>query len=720
MSAISAPGNRFVSLPGSTPSATPGAEAPSDPAAVEAHIEAAKASGLVGTSGCPFLKGEINADGTPTGKAAEPVDPLSLVPNPEPLAGQLEPPTGHPKASEVPTPKPDIKFLDRFLDTAVGGFTNVRDFFRGSSNNTPWTDWDEKPTPVALAQLLVMREKLYGGNLYDTYLPGDRAGHVPGDLEKPATAETTRQIDGKWNDLENPGMGAANVRFGRNVPIAATWRDDENLLTPNPREISRTLLTRDEFKPVPFLNLLAASWIQFMTHDWFSHGAPKRKAEMIDVPLAKDDPFRTQYGMQSLEVPRTDADPSRTPEESGLPDTYLNKNTHWWDGSQIYGSDLATANSLRSFKDGKLKLDGDGLLPKDAQGLEETGFKDNWWVGLSMLHTLFAKEHNAICDMLKKSHPEFSDQELYDHARLINAAEMAKIHTVEWTPAILPNPVLKIGMDANWYGLLQPNHDHAIGTPNIDDPLFGLVGNSRNLDKVPFSLTEEFVSVYRLHSLLPESIAVKHAKDGKTVGAVATGETRNEKSAQLGKQVGMSDLFYSFGTEHPGALTLNNFPKFLQDLDLEGFEHYDVAAVDILRDRERGVPRYNQFRRLMQLKPITRFEDLTDDKAAVEKLKRIYGNDVEKVDLLVGCLAEGHRPEFFGFGETAFQVFILMASRRLRADRFFTTDYRPEVYTKEGLERIDKTTMKGLILEHFPQLAPKLEGVDNAFNPWKD
>ena len=61
----------------------------------------------------------------------------------------------------------------------------------------------------------------------------------------------------------------------------------------------------------------------------------------------------------------------------------------------------------------------------------------------------------------------------------------------------------------------------------------------------------------------------------------------------------MPDLFYSFGTCHPGALTLHNYPRHLQNLTRDDGERLDLAAVDILRDRERGVPRYNQFRRLL-------------------------------------------------------------------------------------------------------------------------
>ena len=86
--------------------------------------------------------------------------------------------------------------------------------------------------------------------------------------------------------------------------------------------------------------------------------------------------------------------------------------------------------------------------------MDATGFNDNYWVGLALLHTLFVKEHNAICDQLHKAYPSWTDEKLFLTARLVNSALMAKIHTIEWTPGILANPVLATGMYANWYGAL--------------------------------------------------------------------------------------------------------------------------------------------------------------------------------------------------------------------------------------------------------------------------
>ena len=116
------------------------------------------------------------------------------------------------------------------------------------------------------------------------------------------------------------------------------------------------------------------------------------------------------------------------------------------------------------------------------------------------------------------------------------------------------------------------------------------------------------------------------------------------------------------------------------------------------------------------MNPVSSFEELTDNPVWAEELRRIYG-DVERVDLMIGMYAEP-KPKGFGFSDTAFRVFILMASRRLESDRFFTRDFRPEVYTQAGFDWVNDNTMRTILLRQFPELEPALEGVENPFAPW--
>ena len=305
--------------------------------------------------------------------------------------------------------------------------------------------WYELPRPAAMAELVEIRDELRAKNLHDTEEPklAEQQGPVAEELK------AARTVDGSYNDLKCPMMGATGSRFGRNVPLTEAFPDTANLLNPNPRDISKALFTRNEvpaghdsqragrgLDPVPGARLVRA---------------PKGTADNThDLPLADDD----SWFERPMRIPKTPVDPP-TVANSNRPPAYVNKNSHWWDGSNIYGSTKAEQDVLRVRSGGKVRVQDDGRLFHDeTTGTEITGSRDNLWVGLSLLHSLFAREHNAICDMLMQEHSDWSDERLFQQARLINSALMAKIHTIEWTPAILPHPLLVLALNANWRGVL--------------------------------------------------------------------------------------------------------------------------------------------------------------------------------------------------------------------------------------------------------------------------
>ena len=567
--------------------------------------------------------------------------------------------------------------------------------------------WYELPRNLALARLGTIRNELRQKNLHDTEEPPLEKKNVPANRDP---ALNTRSIDGTNNDLEYPKMGSVGRRFGRNFPLDQVKPDTANLMNPSPRVVSRTLMTREQFQPATILNLHAGAWIQFMVHDWFVH--KRSKTETIDIPLATGDDWSTP----KMTIPRTEVDPA--PAGSKHPPAYANLNSHWWDASMLYGCDANVAAKVRANIGGKLRIEPTGLLPTDPEtGVSFSGFTDNWWIGLAMLHTIFTLEHNYIADLLAHNYPAWNDQQIFDKARLINSALLAKIHTVEWTPAILPNPITYQAMHINWSGLVGEDLQDVLQLLDDSEALGGIVGSHHDHHTAPYSLTEEFVSVYRMHPLMPDEIAFRSLATGRVVETLQLPAVTGHNTPAVTERHSMADLFYSFGVTHPGAVTLHNYPRFLQNLTRDNGEHLDLAAVDIFRDRERGVPRYNQFRRLIHKDPVKSFDELTDNPAWRKQLKEVYG-DIEKVDLMTGLYAEP-LPPGFGFSDTAFRVFILMASRRLKSDRFFTDDWRPEIYTEFGLDYLRKNSMLSVLRRHFPQLAPALAGVTNAFAPWK-
>lgn len=569
--------------------------------------------------------------------------------------------------------------------------------------------WYELPRLLAMPRLVQIRNELREKNLVDTEEPPLERVETPN--ATPA-ARGQRQVDGTNNDLRYPSMGACGRRFGRNVPLEHVFPDTANLLVPNPRIVSRELMTRREFQPASFVNLLAAAWIQFMVHDWFVH-KQSSLGDGYEIPLASGDDW--QHG--PMRVSRTIPEPA--PPGSTRPPAYANPNSHWWDASQIYGSTPEIARQLRTGDGGHLKIEPTRLLPVDPQtGIHFSGFTDNWWIGLAMLHTLFTLEHNHIATLLAAEHRDWDDERLYAKARLINSALMAKIHTVEWTPAILPHPVVKVAMNANWYGLKGGELQEVFEFLNESEILGGIIGSKADHHTAPYSLTEEFVAVYRMHPLIPDEIVFRSLATGAVLETLELPDAAGMRTPAVAQRIGLHDLFYSFGVSNPGAIRLHNYPRHLQNLHRDNGERFDLAAVDILRDRERGVPRYNAFRQLMHKPAVRSFEEITDNVEWQRELREVYGNDVEKVDLMTGLYAEP-LPDGFGFSDTAFRVFILMASRRLKSDRFFTDDFTPAMYTELGIAYIERNSMLTVLQRHVPELAAALSGVENAFHPWR-
>ena len=602
-------------------------------------------------------------------------------------------------------------------------------FARATSAVAVWHRW---PFPIAIATLAGIRVNLRRSNLFSTETAPPPTGPSPGDVRGQRTA------DGAFNALDPPWMGMAGARFGRNAPIAETFGDDAaRLLEPNPRRISNELLARREFTPAAHLNLLVSSWLQFMVHDWLSHGENDVDAPPIETPVDDGDDFpnHPMKILRSTRAPTTAAD-------EGRPAAYLNTETHWWDGSQIYGSSLKRQHQVRSdpetgtlLADGKLGLTREGHLPieplrdqrPDAEGAkfkdqELAGVNGNWWLGLSVLHTLFAREHNAVVDRLKLDFPKADGEWLFQKARLVVAALIAKIHTVEWTPALMNSPEGRFVMRANWWGVLGEHYARANGRLGPSEEVSGIPGSPADQFGAPYAMTEEFTACYRMHSLLPDGVCLRRHTDDLEVMTKPLLELVHGAPPAIYRAMGFEDVVYSLATSNPGALVLHNFPNALRRIPERADGVFtDLAAVDIVRDRERGVPRYCRFRRLLGMPAPKSFDQLTTNPQWRAELAAIYA-DVEDVDLLVGTLCESQAdpgsPPNFAFSDTVFRIFILMASRRLKSDRFYTEDFTPEVYTPAGFAWVADNSLRTVLQRHCPSLAPRFADRRNVFFPW--
>ncbi len=489
-----------------------------------------------------------------------------------------------------------------------------------------FVEWHKLDWRSGLLNLSVFREQLRARNLIDTEAVDAPPRPVPVPPSVPEEVRTVRTFDGTHNDLSAPQMGAQGSTFGRSMQ--PKYRPDI-FDQPNPIDVSRQLMTRDVFIPARSLNILAAAWIQFQVHDWVNHRRHPlgSKEHDIVIPIPHGGGWQSYEGGPTEPAMRIAGNEIDRMAAGGYP-VFKNVTTPWWDGSEVYGDTKEKAESLR---DGaRLGLTEDLYLPTDVNGMNLTGFGESWWLGLSMMHTLFAREHNVLCAALQREYPDWLPERVYNTSRLIVSALIAKIHTIEWTPAILATRTIQVGLRANWYGAPK-DWLTQLGIWLLDThELKGIPQTMPDHHSAPYSLTEEFAAVYRLHPLIPDDYQFFDFMSGQPTQKLSFDQLHGKTTDAKMRELRLHNVIYSFGIAHPGAITLHNYPASLQKFKRksEGSsveEIIDLSVVDIVRDRRRGVPRFNDFREALHKPRIRHWEELSSDPDTVKTMQALYG-----------------------------------------------------------------------------------------------
>jgi peroxidase len=471
-----------------------------------------------------------------------------------------------------------------------------------------------------------------------------------------------RAIDGSGNNLANPEWGTPGEQFIRKNDLVA-YADGISAPAgadrPSARAVSNALADEGAVRDLDERGLSAMmyAWGQFLDHDLdLTMSAEPAELFAVEVPTGDEyfDPLAT--GTKTIPLTRSQYD-STTGTSTDNPRQQVTSITAWIDGSMIYGSDEATASSLREHVGGRMLQGENGLLPADDAVFFIAGdIRANENPELASLQTLFVREHNRVAAKLAEKNPTWTDEELYQAARNIVIGEVQVITYKEWLPALLGTNAIKPyqGYNAN----VNPSiaNEFATAAFRLGHSMLGddieFLGNNGEAIREEVSLAEAFFNP----SLITENNIDPILK-----------YLASDPSSQIDTQIVGSVRNFLFGPPGAGGL--------------------DLASLNIQRGRDHGLADYNSLRAAYGLPKVTNFAQITSDVDLQLQLKSLYGT-VDNIDAWIGMLAEDH-VRGASVGPLVQRILADQFGRLRDGDRFW---YQRSLAGKE-LQEVQSTTL---------------------------
>jgi len=284
------------------------------------------------------------------------------------------------------------------------------------------------------------------------------------------------------------------------------------------------------------------------------------------------------------------------------------------DASNIYGHNKERSRYLRSYKDGKMAMSEGDMLPIYTGQGHNAGtqhrmhmsffsgdIRCNEHIGLTSMHIMWCREHNYWCRQIKTYKPDWNDEQIYQHAKIIIEAEMQFISYNEFLPAVLGDGIIR-----RYKGFQS----------DVNPQLFN-----------------EFAGAcYRFHSMISSDVYEKPD------GSIRQLRDAFFSSHLIMNEGGIDNVIYTIITRHAQDMDA----KIVDDLRNMLFGPpsaggHDLAALNIMRGRDHGLGNYNAVRVKVGLKPVTTFAEINAKYA--DSLAQCYST-VDDIDLFVGGLLE--------------------------------------------------------------------------------
>ena len=527
------------------------------------------------------------------------------------------------------------------------------------------------------------------------------------------TVNQFRTIDGTCNNLENPLFGAAGTAFKRLIPaqyedgyssLRGQIQNDDSVrdilgispfVPPNPsaRHISESIINNITTDEIPFTHILM-QWGQFLDHDLDLGPELEEECEdckvtdiCVPIQVTDSDPafgLDTPNKGKCLPFRRSLPVCPEAPPLSFEAREQVNDLTSYIDGSMVYGSNDIIGDAVREFKGGLLRVGknfpgNQPSLPVDNQFLvacpNQTGcflcgdVRCNEQFSLTVMHTIWVREHNRCARELGRINPHWEDERLFQECRRIVGAMIQKITYLDYLPKVMGpknydifvgpylgyNPEIDAGVP-NAFATAAYRYGHSLVRPFFDR----LDANYRPLPIGPLSLADMFFN--------PTQFETSLGTDPITRGLVSVNSRRMD---EFMNRVLTTQLFQT-----------------------KGSVGMDLASLNIQRGRGHGLPPYPIWKNFCNkiFKITSEFEN---DVTQVRFLG-LYGT-LDTLDLWIGGLAEERLPESL-LGATFNCIFGLNFAAVRDGDRFYYS--RPGVFTPEQVREIQEHTLSRVICDN--------------------
>ncbi len=433
-----------------------------------------------------------------------------------------------------------------------------------------------------------------------------------------------RSFSGMNNNRFHRAWGAAGVYFRRISP--ADYADEKSKpagpMRPNPRTISKTLLSQgDTSVPIEYgQSSFLWAWSQFIDHD-ISLTLPNFPEENFNINVPPSDQFigSKSEGNQIIPLNRSEY----INHFSGIRQQ-INRVSSFIDGSMIYGSDSLRANALRlNDGTGRLRTSNDNLLPFNNYGFENSGgngpelflagdIRANENTVLTALHTLFVREHNFWCNIIESVRPGLSDYQIFQQARALVIAEIQSITYNEFLPALLgPDPLpVYSGYKKDVNPTLSNEFATAVFRMNHSMVNRSILRLNSNLETIPQGNISLSGSFFNIGAIVDE----------ENIDPILRGLTY-QKAQRIDLFIADELCNNPFGASERGEI--------------------DLAAIDIQRGRDHGLPSYNQFRKSLGLRPVSSLNSISSNPLFRSRIAHTYPS-IDDMDIWPVVLAEDH------------------------------------------------------------------------------